>query len=126
MPTLAELGEFEVIRRLARGRTAGDPAVIVDRGDDAAVIAPSPGCELAITTDLFLEGRHWRPEWIAPEPLGARLAVACLSDLAAMGARPRWALVASGVPGATALDALLAFQRGLEGALAADGAVDHA
>jgi thiamine-monophosphate kinase len=122
MPTLAELGEFEVIRRLAAVRGAPDASIVVDSGDDAAVVRPEPGGLVVLTTDGFVEGRSWRPGWIDPEALGARLAVANLSDLAAMGARPRWALLAAAVRADADVDALVGLQRGLARTLAADGA----
>jgi len=125
MPTLADLGEFEVIRRLVAARGAGpaDPALRLGPGDDAALWRPAPGRDLALTTDAFVEGRHYREAWITPADLGARLAAANLSDLAAMAATPRLALLSLGVRPAHDADALVALQAGLAGALAAHGAV---
>ena len=121
MPRIQDVGEFEAIRRIlqARPQVAG---AIVGSGDDAAVLRPEPGMDLVVTTDTFVEGRHWRAEWIGARALGARLAAANLSDLAAMAARPRWAVVSYGVRGDHDLDALLAFDAGLGAALAAQGA----
>lgn len=116
MPTVRELGEVEVLRRLAAARRA--PAgTVVDAGDDAAVMTPSAGHELVATTDTQVEGCHFLPEWLEPTRLGARLAVANLSDLAAMCASPRWALLSLGVRADHDAEALLAFQRGLADAL---------
>jgi thiamine-monophosphate kinase len=125
MPTLGELGEFEVIRRLtaARATASGlDSGVIVDAGDDAAVVRPRAGADLVVTTDAFVEGRHTLAEWSSPAAIGARLAVANLSDLAAMAATPRWAVLSMGVRAEHDVDALLEFQRGLTDGLARDGA----
>jgi thiamine-monophosphate kinase len=119
---LREVGEFEALRRLTAGR-AGHPAVVVGPGDDAAVLRPAPGMDLVATTDAFVEGRHYRPEWLDPAGRGARLAAANLSDLAAMAALPRWALLSVGVRAEHEVEALLALEQGLEDALAADGAV---
>jgi thiamine-monophosphate kinase len=121
MPTLREIGEFEAIRRLTGGRGAA-PGVIVGAGDDAAVLRPDAGEALVATTDAFVEGRHYRPATISPRETGARLATANLSDLAAMAARPRWALLSIGARAEHELDALLDLQRGAEAALAAAGA----
>jgi len=116
MPTLRELGEFEALRRLAATRRER-PTVIVGPGDDAAVLRPAPGCDLVATTDAFVEGRHWLAEWFTPESLGARLAVANLSDLAAMAATPRWALLSIGVREDHAIEPLIDMQRAVEHAL---------
>lgn len=121
MPTLSELGEVEVLRRLAAARRPPD-GTVVDAGDDAAVLRPAAGHDLVVTTDAFVEGRHYLPGWLPPLHLGARLAAANLSDLAAMAATPRWALLAAGVRPAHDADALLDLQRGLAAALARDGA----
>ena len=96
MARLREVGELEALRRLIRDRAAG-PGVIVGPGDDAAVLRPTPGVDLVATTDALVAGRHYLAEWITPEELGARLAAANLSDLAAMAATPRWALLETGV-----------------------------
>jgi thiamine-monophosphate kinase len=113
MPTLRELGEFEALRRLAATRRER-PTVIVGPGDDAAVLRPAPGCDLVATTDAFVEGRHWLAEWFTPSALGARLAVANLSDLAAMAATPRWALLSIGVREDHAIEPLVELQRAIE------------
>ena len=123
MPGLRDVGEREVLRLLAAvGGAENGTGVRLGIGDDAALLSPAPGEELAVTVDAFVEGRHWRPEWIGPEALGARLAEANLSDLAAMAARPRWALLSHGLRADHDLDALLALQHGAAAALARQGA----
>ena len=79
-------------------------------GDDAALLAPSPGCELAVSVDMLVAGRHFLTD-VDPEKLGHKTLAVNLSDLAAMGATPRWALLAGALPD---LDAqwLAAFARG--------------
>lgn len=121
MPTLRDLGEIEVIRRLTAARAA-TPGVVVGPGDDAAVLRPEAEHDLVATTDAFVEGRHWQPDWIGPTALGARLATANLSDLAAMAAAPRWALLSIGARPEHSFESLLEFQLGLERALASFGA----
>jgi thiamine-monophosphate kinase len=121
MPRLRETGEFAVIRRLVEGLRPGS-GVHVGPGDDAAVLRPEPGRDLVITTDAFVEGRHWLPDWIEPGRLGVRLALANLSDLAAMAARPRWALLSLGLRGDTPSEWVEALQAGLVAALERDGA----
>jgi thiamine-monophosphate kinase len=58
-------------------------------GDDCALLRPRAGEELAMTTDLSIEGRHFRLDWHPPESVGHRTLARGLSDLAAMGAS-RW------------------------------------
>ncbi len=110
MPTLRELGEFEAIRLLTRDR-AERAGVIVGPGDDAAVLRFDPGEDLVATTDALIEGRHFLPAWMTPAERGSRLAAANLSDLAAMAARPRWALLSIGARPDHEMGALLEFQR---------------
>lgn len=62
-------------------------------GDDAAVLVPAPGRFLVTSTDTLLPGRHFLPDW-PPAAIGHLALAVNLSDLAAMGARPRWALLA--------------------------------
>jgi thiamine-monophosphate kinase len=121
LASLRELGEFEVLRRLAAARRP-PTGTLVDSGDDAAVLRGESGRDLVVTTDALIEGRHFLPDWFSPEAVGARLAAANLSDIAAMGARPRWALLSMGVRPEHDAEALIALQRGLAAALARDGA----
>jgi thiamine-monophosphate kinase len=121
MPSLRELGEFEALRRLAAARQA--PAgTVVDAGDDAAVLRAESGRDLVATTDSFVEGRHYPTVGIAPGILGARLALANLSDLAAMAAGPRWALLSMGVRPQHDVDDLLRMQAGVAKALSDEDA----
>ena len=88
------------IVRLLRRRFGGQTRSLKKGiGDDAAVFHPASGTEYwALTTDLLLEHIDFRKEWTSPRELGHKALAVNLSDLAAMGARPRWALVALGVP----------------------------
>lgn len=122
MPTLRDLGEAEVVRRLTADRTNG-LGVAIGPGDDAAVLEPEAGRQLVATTDAFVEDRHFLPSWGAPAEWGARLAAANLSDLAAMAATPRWALLSMGLRAEHEIDALLEFQAGAVRALGVHGAV---
>lgn len=117
-----ELGEFEAIRRLIQGQ-GGQATVIVGPGDDAAVLRPAPGMDLVATTDTFVAGRHFLPEWLDPAGVGARLATANLSDLAAMAALPRWGLLTIATPGRLDVEAMVALERALERSLEAEGGV---
>jgi thiamine-monophosphate kinase len=86
--------EFELIRRYFTGPT---PQAVLGPGDDCALLAPSPGMELAITTDMLVEGTHFLPD-TDPGSLGWKALAVNLSDLAAMGAQPRWVLLAGSLP----------------------------
>ena len=68
-------------------------------GDDAAVIRQSSGTDLVITSDLLVENIDFRLEWMSPRFLGHKALAVSLSDIAAMGARPRYALLSIGIPG---------------------------
>jgi len=83
-------GEFEIIARYFT-RRALDPAVRVGIGDDAAIVATEG--ELAIAVDTLVAGTHFPPA-LDPAAIGHRALAVNLSDLAAVGARPRWATLA--------------------------------
>jgi len=118
---LRDLGERETIRRLTAA-LHDSASVSVGPGDDAAVLRPAPGYELVVTTDLLLEGRHYLSEWMTQAEIGERLAAVNLSDLAAMAAAPRWALLSFGVRVDRTFESLEELQQGLVAALARDGA----
>lgn len=66
-------------------------------GDDCALLRPSPGMELAVSTDMLVSGTHFFPD-TDPFLLGHKTLAVNLSDLAAMGATPRWATLAAAIP----------------------------
>jgi len=85
--------EFDLIRRFyggGAGASEVEEGVRVGAGDDAAVVG---GEGIVLSVDLSLEGVHFRREWLDPREIGRRAAVAALSDLAAMAARPIGVLV---------------------------------
>jgi thiamine-monophosphate kinase len=91
------VNEFELIERFFT-RPARAPSVRLSVGDDAALLAPSPGCEIAVSVDMLVSGRHFHAD-TDPQKLGHKTLAVNLSDLAAMGATPRWALLAGSLPG---------------------------
>jgi len=95
-PYTPAMGEFTLIKRHF-ARAPRDPAVALGVGDDAAVLRPAPGRELVLAVDMLVEGRHFLPG-TDPARLGHKVLAVNLSDLAAMGARPRWALLAGALP----------------------------
>ena len=78
------MGEFDLIARYFT-RPVRHAALGV--GDDCALLAPRPGMQLAISSDMLVEGRHFFPD-VDPEALGHKALAVNLSDLAACGARP--------------------------------------
>src|SRR5574338_945365 len=89
-------GEFDFIRAL-RERAVSSSS-ITGIGDDAAVGQCGAGKEIVVTTDLLVEDIDFRGT-TAPAPLlGHKALAVSLSDIAAMGARPRWSLLSIGVP----------------------------
>ena len=99
--------EFDLI---ARHFTRATPGAVLGVGDDCALLAPTPGMQLAVSSDMLLEGRHFSPQ-DSPAGIGHKSLAVNLSDLAAMGATPRWATLAIALPEAN--DAwLTAFARG--------------
>lgn len=89
--------EFDLIDRIRARAGRGDASVVLGIGDDAAVLAPDPGCELVVTTDALILDRHFTDDWPS-DAVGHTAMHASLSDLAAMAARPRWALLALTLP----------------------------
>jgi len=69
-------------------------------GDDGALVRPSPDCELVVSTDMLVAGTHFLPD-ADPADLGWKVLAVNVSDIAAMGALPKWALLAAALPAAT-------------------------
>lgn len=88
--------EFDLIRKYF---TRPVRHTVEGIGDDCAVIAPRPGMQMAISTDLLVEGTHFLPD-ADPRLLGHKTLAVNLSDLAAAGAEPRWATLAVALPDA--------------------------
>ncbi len=82
-------------------------------GDDAAVLRPTPGRRLVVTTDVLVEGRHFGSAFSEPEDWGWKAVAVNLSDLAAMGAAARWLLVALTVPDQVSLTLLQRLYAGI-------------
>lgn len=87
-------GEFDMVRRLAErwGHAAQG------LGDDAAILEPPRGEQLVVSTDASVEHVHFRRRWLTSGEIGYRSAMAALSDLAAMGARPLGMTVVLALP----------------------------
>lgn len=113
---VGDIGEFDLIGRLA-ARLGSPSGVSLGIGDDAAVLDVTPGTQLLATTDGQVEGVHFLRDGTPPQALGHRALASNLSDIAAMGGRPRWALVALSLPADLPLNWIEAVYDGM-GALA--------
>ena len=108
--------EFDRIRAIAR-RLGAHAAEL---GDDCALVDVG-GTTLALSTDVSVEGVHFRREWISPQEIGWRATAAALSDLAAMGASAVGVLVALTVPPVEKPPIFAALMEGVGGAVSASG-----
>jgi thiamine-monophosphate kinase len=113
------LSEFDLIRRWFRDCGARRDDLLLGVGDDAALLLPPPGMELATTLDTLVSGVHFFPD-ADPEALGHKTLAVNLSDLAAMGATPAWVTLALTLPAADPAW-LTGFARGFCGLARAHG-----
>jgi len=90
------MGEFELIKRFF---TRATPRAALGVGDDCALLVPKPGMQLAISSDMLVEGRHFFPD-VNPRLLGHKALAVNLSDLAACGAQPLAFTLALALPSA--------------------------
>lgn len=94
--SVGDVGEFGLIDRVT-ARLSQGPEVLVGPGDDAAVIAAPDGRQV-VTTDLLVEGRHFRRDWSSAHDVGRKAAAQNMSDVAAMGARPTTLTIGLAIP----------------------------
>jgi thiamine-monophosphate kinase len=87
-------------------------SAVIGIGDDAAVL-PAPDGRAVVSTDLLVEGRHFRRDWSSPADVGVKAAAQNLADIAAMGAAPTGLLLGLAVPGDTAVAWVLELASGL-------------
>lgn len=107
---LAEKQLIARIRKLAGGRA---PRVVRGIGDDCAILRISKDAEALVTTDLSIEGVHFRREWHPPESVGHRCLARGLSDIAAMGGEPVAAFLSLAAPAELPQKWVDTFLRGL-------------
>lgn len=119
--SLARLGEFGLIARIRRAVT--DPAELpLGIGDDCAAAVVPSGELLLTTTDLLLEGVHFRRDWTGARDLGRKSVAVNVSDIAAMGGSPRQLFLGVGIPEDFPLSEIEAFLEGVLEATAEYGA----
>jgi thiamine-monophosphate kinase len=94
--TLGDVGEFEVIDRLTRGRPESAD-VALGPGDDGAVVLAADG-RVVVSTDMLVEGRHFRLDWSTPHDVGRKAVAQNAADIEAMGARVTALVVGFGAP----------------------------
>lgn len=119
-PCLEQVGEFDVIARISASLPSA-PGVLLGPGDDTAVVA-APDGRVALTTDMLVEGTHFRLDWSSAEDVGHKAAAANLADIAAMGAVPTAIVVAFGAPGTLHLSWVLGCSAALRDEAALAGA----
>ncbi|HTI75161.1 MAG TPA: thiamine-phosphate kinase [Mycobacterium sp.] len=109
--TLAGAGEFAVIDRLITGRD--QPATVaLGPGDDAAVVIAGDG-RTVVSTDMLVEGRHFRLDWSTPHDIGRKAIAQNAADIEAMGAQATAFVVAFGAPADTATSQALELADGM-------------
>lgn len=115
MPT-----EFELIDRFLKPFARKGTGLVIGPGDDCAVLRPAPGAELCVTTDAIVEGVHFTSDIFSDADIGHKALAVNLSDLAAMGAQPRWFVCSVACP-PEALERLRAIARGMANLAAKSG-----
>lgn len=117
---MSDLGEHALIARIT-SRLSMPAWVVVGPGDDAAAVTAMRGALDVLTTDTLVDGVHFDQRFVPPTAIGQRALAVNLSDLAAMGARPRAALLSLALPSSLAVAALDGFVDGFLSHAAAEG-----
>jgi len=112
-PSVADVGERELLRRIAQIVDAAPPAAetVIGIGDDAAVIHGA--ASVVVATDALVEGGHFRLDWCSPVQVGRRAVIANAADVAAMGGRTTTCVAAIAAPPSTAASTVLGIVDGL-------------
>ena len=116
--SLRKTGEFGLIRKIGKQFPSRDRSVLLGIGDDAAVIKPSPGKVLLMTVDTVREGVHYLSSREDAGSVGWKSLAVSLSDIAAMGGRPRFLLVSLALPPGYSLPKFDRFFQGMKRLLA--------
>ncbi|MFO7713008.1 thiamine-phosphate kinase [Desulfosarcina sp.] len=118
-------GEFALIKRLARQSLTTHPDLVAGIGDDAAVIGGTfaDGDYLLVTTDMLVEGSHFRRDWATPVQIGIKSVACNVSDIAAMGGSPTLMFVSLALPPETEVAWVEALYQGMTDACRRYGVV---
>ena len=120
MTGLGEIGEFGLIDRIRARQREYDEDVVVGIGDDCAVLRRGNILEV-ITTDCLVEGTHFQPGWLSMEDIGFKSLAVNISDVAAMGAVPRHAVITLFIPDRTTPEDIDSLYEGIEACAAGAG-----
>ena len=101
---VGDLSERDLVARIQQRLPPAPPWLLVGIGDDAAVVEPERNRVDVLTVDALVEGIHFDRAFVAPDAIGHRALAVNLSDLAAMGAAPRLALLSLALPPHLPLD----------------------
>lgn len=121
--TISDVGEFGLIAAIDRvlgGHTG--PGVQVGRGDDAAVVA-APDGPVVVSTDMLVEGRHFRRDWSTAQDVGTKAVAKNLIDVAAMGGQATTLVVALALPAELPVEWVTDLYQGMRAEAEAQGAV---
>ena len=110
---LSKLGEFGLISRFQSRLKYRSPQVIQSIGDDCAILSLDNGNYQVLTTDALVENVHFNLDTHTPEQLGWKTMAVNISDIAAMGGQPKFAVISLGIPSSVPVDFLDRFYRGL-------------
>ena len=110
----SEIGEFGFIESIKKECITSWEKVIKGIGDDCAVFGPFSGRLLLFTTDMLVEDIHFLKDLITPYQLGWKAVAVNLSDIAAMGGRPRAMLISIGIPVERNVESIQDFYRGMK------------
>jgi len=111
---LSQLGEFGLISRFQSRLKYRSPQVIQGIGDDCAVLSLNNGNYQVLTTDALVETVHFNFKTHTPEQLGWKTLAVNISDIAAMGGQPKFAVISLGIPNSVPVSFLDRFYKGLD------------
>ncbi|MBA2367934.1 MAG: thiamine-phosphate kinase [Candidatus Protochlamydia sp.] len=109
---VTDIGEFELIKRLAASFDQKLGLGVEGIGDDCAVFPGAGPSSFLYTTDLLIENIHFKKHWIRPEDLGYKSLAVSLSDIAGMGGKPLYAFLSLALPGDCQMEWLDSFFKG--------------